>query len=43
MGGGEPVGEVRPVDLGGEEAKYGRCDADTDPRGKPTYERGGWF
>jgi len=35
MGGGESVGEVRPVDLGGEEAKYGSCDADTDPRGEP--------
>jgi len=35
MGGGEPVGEVRPVDLGREEAKYGSCDADTDPRGEP--------
>jgi len=35
MGGGEPVGEVRPVDLGGEEGKYGSCDADTDPRGEP--------
>lgn len=35
MGGGEPVGEVRPVDLGGEEAKNGNCDADTDPRGEP--------
>ena len=35
MGGGESVGEVRPVDLGGEETKYGSCDADTDPRGEP--------
>ena len=35
MGGGEPVGEVRPVDLGGEEAKNGSCDADADPRGEP--------
>jgi hypothetical protein len=35
MSGGESVGEVRPVDLGGEEAEYGSCDADTDPRGEP--------
>ena len=35
VGRGESVGKVRPVDLGGEEAKNGSCDADTDPRGEP--------
>jgi hypothetical protein len=34
MGGGEPVGEVRPVNLGGEKAKNGSCDADAYPRGE---------
>jgi hypothetical protein len=34
MSGSETVGEVRPVDLGREEAKDGSCDADADPRGE---------
>ena len=43
MGGGEPVGEVRPVDLGGEEAKYGSCDADTVPSRETDQRRWGRF